>query len=120
MARILFADDDHAMGDLARLALQADGHIIKLVSDGQEALDALTSSPAGFDLLVTDIQMPALDGLQLAHQAVALRHDLRILLMSAFVTGVSVPASVSGNVRGMLTKPISREELRSAVLSALE
>ena len=73
MARILFADDDHAMGDLARLALQAEGPIIKLV-----------------------------------------------LLFSGLWRGVSFPASVSGNVRGMLTKPISREELRSAVLSALE
>jgi CheY-like chemotaxis protein len=62
MARILLADDDAATRDLVKRALAIDGHAVTSTQDGTEALDAITATPSGFDLLISDVQMPSLDG----------------------------------------------------------
>ena len=70
MARILLADDDTATRDLVRRALEADGHSVHVTQDGSEALEAVEGSGAQkFDVLVSDVEMPLLDGVALAQRA---------------------------------------------------
>lgn len=118
MARILLADDDAAMRDMARRALQADGHSVTVVQDGQDALDAIEADPRAFDLLVSDVQMPGLDGLSLASAAIALNSTLRIVLMTAFADSVTIPGVLKGHVRSVLTKPLTLDQIKTAVRSA--
>ena len=68
MARILLADDDAALRDVVRRALVSEGHDVAIAQDGQEALDLLLASPSAFDLLLSDVHMPALDGLSLGQK----------------------------------------------------
>ena len=66
MAQILLADDDRATRDLVRRALEADGHTVTVTQDGGEALEQVKEGGLKFDLLVSDVEMPMIDGVALA------------------------------------------------------
>ncbi|MFN5451075.1 response regulator, partial [Bradyrhizobium sp.] len=63
MSRVLIADDEESMRTLVARAIAMDGHEIVTAQDGAEALDILTRENGAFDLLLTDIQMPIMDGI---------------------------------------------------------
>ena len=66
MPRILIADDEDSMRMLVARAIAMDGHDTLTAADGAEALDILSREQGRFDLLLTDIQMPVMDGIALA------------------------------------------------------
>ena len=66
MPRVLIADDEDSMRSLVARAIAMDGHSTVTAQDGAEALEILTSEAGAFDLLLTDIQMPVMDGIALA------------------------------------------------------
>jgi CheY-like chemotaxis protein len=115
MARILLAEDDAAMLDMVKHTLVADGHTVVTATDGQEALELLSAAGASFDVMLTDIQMPSLDGLALATKAVTLMPKLKIVLMSAFADQFAVPDAVKSHVTHVLSKPLALEKVRNAV-----
>jgi CheY-like chemotaxis protein len=117
MARILLADDDGATRDLVRRALATDGHSVTSTQDGSEALEKLQEAPDGFDLLITDVQMPGLDGIALAEKGLAGCRQLRIILMSGFADELGRADHLK--VSRVLTKPFSLEQIRAAVKAAL-
>lgn len=119
MTRILLADDDAAMRDFAKRALEADGHQVVDVPDGSEALDRITASPAAFDLIVSDVNMPALDGITLANRALALNSKLRVLLISGYESELVRSQSVPAAKLGHLAKPFTLEQIREAVRKVL-
>ena len=86
MARILLADDDAASRDLVSRALGSDGHSVVMTQDGSEALDSLNAAPGVYDLLITDVQMPVLDGVTLAEKALTRQPGLRVILMSGYTS----------------------------------
>ena len=110
MARILLADDDAATRDLVRRALATDGHTVSSTQDGTEALDKLREAPGGFDLLITDVQMPGLDGIALAETALAGSPQLRIVLMSG-----GKPFPPTGQADHLIRKPFTAEIIRQVV-----
>ncbi|MGE0765881.1 MAG: response regulator [Hyphomicrobiaceae bacterium] len=117
MARILLADDDKGTRDVVRRALELDGHKVVTADDGSEAQSLM--QPGGFDLLVTDVQMPGLDGITLAKEAVARHRGLRVVLMSAYADGLDLAAPlVSGGAR-VLVKPFAIDRIRAEVRAAL-
>ncbi len=118
MARVLLAEDDPAMLDVVKRALAGDGHAVTTAQDGQEALDLLSAPGAAFDVLLTDIQMPSLDGMALAGKAVALMPNLRIVLMSAYADQIAVPEAIKGHIAQVLAKPLALEKARAAVKDA--
>ena len=84
MARVLIADDEDSMRSLVARAIAMDGHHTMTAADGAEALDILTREQGRFDLLLTDIQMPVMDGIALALAAARDFPDLKILLMTGY------------------------------------
>ena len=119
MARVLLAEDDTAMRELVRRALSADGHEVVEAQDGQDALDAVKRATKPFDVMLTDIQMPSLDGLALAAAAGAVMPHMRVLLMTAFASGIAIPDALKPRVLRVLTKPLTLEQVRDAVRAAL-
>ena len=119
MARILLADDELATRELVGRALAGDGHQVTAVEDGQAALDRLLAAPAGFDLLITDVHMPALDGIALAVRARGVAANLRVLLMSGYQTGIGAAAALAPPVPRLVTKPFTLEQIRAEVRAAL-
>ena len=89
MPRVLIADDEDSMRSLVARAIAIDGHDIITAEDGAEALDILTRENGAFDLLLTDIQMPVMDGIALALAAARDFPDLKILLMTGFADHIA-------------------------------
>ncbi len=84
MARILIADDEESMRLLVGRAIAMDGHEIVTAEDGAEALEILTEQGGAFDLLLTDIKMPVMDGIALALAVARDFPELTILLMTGY------------------------------------
>ncbi len=117
MARMLLADDDKGSLDLVRRALELDGHAVVTAEDGSEALGLLQGG--GFDLLVADVQMPGLDGIELARRAIALFPTIRLVLMSGYPDGLEQAKSLPAKNVRLVTKPFSIDRIRSEVRAAL-
>lgn len=115
MARILLAEDDEAVRRFVRRALELDGHDIVETADGSTALEVLAGSREPFDLLLSDITMPELDGIALAHAAHAARPHLPIVLMTGYAERREVAAGLASVVRVVVAKPFSLVELRRQV-----
>lgn len=118
MAHILLADDDKATRDLVKRALEAEGHTVEVTQDGSEALDRLKSATS-IDVLVSDIHMPGIDGIDVASRAIEVTPGLRILLMSGFPEELERAKALKAARLGVLTKPFTLDQVRSAVRSLL-
>jgi two-component system, cell cycle response regulator CpdR len=119
MARILLAEDDKATRDLVQRALVTDGHEVVVTQDGSEALEKLQAAPARVDLLITDVQMPGLDGVALVEKGLAVAPKLRIVLMSGFAGELGRADHLKGKISRIITKPFTLEQIRAAVKAAL-
>lgn len=119
MARILLAEDEAATRDFVKRSLENDRHEIVTASEGVEALALLTADPAGFDLLVTDYQMPAMDGISLAEKASKVKPGLPILLMSGFSIDRNQLTVAGANIVGLIAKPFTLEQIRAQTKLAL-
>jgi two-component system cell cycle response regulator CpdR len=120
MARILLADDDAATRDLVKRALEGDGHAVEVTQDGGEALDRVKRGGAPkFDLLVSDVEMPLIDGVKLAEQASSLQPGLRILLMSGFADQLERAKTLKGPHVAVISKPFTLDQVRATVRKLL-
>ncbi len=119
MARILIAEDEEALGALCARALAGDGHEVKTAADGGAALDELARQEGRFDLLLTDIRMPVMDGIALALAAARDFPDLTILLMTGYADQRERAHGLDAIVHDIIAKPFSVAALRSAVNEAL-
>lgn len=119
MANILLADDDAAVRDLVRRALASEGHSVHATEDGAAALDHLAAHHAHVDVLVTDVDMPQLDGVLLAQQALKLNPALRIVLMSGFSDQLERAQSLNAKHLASISKPFTLEQIKQKVRAVL-
>jgi CheY-like chemotaxis protein len=119
MARILLAEDDAATRDLAQRALVLDGHEVIVTQDGAEALEKLQAAPGRVDLLITDVQMPGLDGVALVEKSLGVNPKLRVVLMSGFAGELDRADHLRAKISRILTKPFTLEQIRAAARAAL-
>jgi two-component system cell cycle response regulator CpdR len=119
MPRVLIADDEDSMRTLVARAIAMDGHDIVTAEDGAEALEILSREQGAFDLLLTDIQMPVMDGIALALTAARDFPDLTILLMTGFADQRERASGLNAIVHDVVTKPFSVADIRTAVAEAL-
>jgi CheY-like chemotaxis protein len=119
VARVLIADDEDSMRSLVARAIAMDGHEIVTAQDGAEALDILTDNAGAFDLLLTDIKMPIMDGIALALSAARDFPALTILLMTGFADQRERASGLNAIVHDVVTKPFSVTDIRAAVAGAL-
>lgn len=119
MARILLAEDDEALRALCARALRMDGHDIATACDGAEALDVIARDDGSFDLLLTDIRMPIMDGIALALAAARDYPTLTILLMTGYADQRERAHGLDAIIHDVIAKPFSVTTLRGAVTEAL-
>ncbi len=117
MARILLAEDDESVRRFVARALTLEGHDVTEVTDGALALEALHED--GFDLLLTDIAMPVMDGIQLALNVARDYPTLRILMMSGYADERRRAHNLEALVHDIVPKPFSLAEIVAAVAKAL-
>jgi CheY-like chemotaxis protein len=120
MARILLADDDAATRDLVQRALVLDGHQVIVTQDGLEALEKLQSDSDSLDLLISDVQMPGLDGITLVERSRDTAPKLKVILMSGFAGELSRADHLKDQIAQVVTKPFTLEQVRSVVRAVLK
>jgi len=119
MARILIVDDEEALCAMCARGLSMDGHHVKTACDGSDALDVLAREDGCFDLLLTDIRMPIMDGIALALAAARDFPDLPILLMTGYADQRERAQGLDAIIQDVITKPFTLAVLRGAVSEAL-
>jgi len=117
MAKILITEDEDSLRSFVARALRLDGHETCEAADGAEGLALLDEGP--FDLLLSDIRMPIMDGIELAHQASARFPDLRILLMTGYAEQRERADDLMTKVIDVVDKPFALPDIRKAVAQAL-
>jgi CheY-like chemotaxis protein len=119
MARILVAEDDDTLRDLVVRALNDDGHELTVATDGVVALEALKRKNSKFDLLLTDVKMPVMDGIALALAAGRDHPEVAIMLMTGFADQRERAHGLDALVHDVIAKPFSTEQIKGAVREAL-
>ena len=127
MARILLAEDDKAVQSFVSRALAHRGHAVTAVDDGLQALEALHEAGAGagagagggFDLLITDIVMPGLDGIALALRVARDRPNLPILMMTGYSAERQRAHNLEELICRVITKPFNLEQICKAAEEVL-
>ncbi|GLQ21203.1 response regulator [Algimonas porphyrae] len=113
MATILYAEDDADMRRFFEKALEKAGHNVIACSDGERALRALKFADGAFDLLLTDIMMPGVDGIELAKQAETLSPGIKVMFITGFAAVAMSDAKASEQT--VLSKPVHLRQLVSEV-----
>ena len=116
MARILAVDDSAAMRQMVNVTLRSAGHEVLEACDGREALDLAIAQPA-VDLVITDVNMPRMDGITLVRELRQLSHYRRVPLL--LLTTESSPEKKSegkaAGATGWMVKPFSPDKLLAIV-----
>ncbi|MCO4770713.1 MAG: sigma-54-dependent Fis family transcriptional regulator [Deltaproteobacteria bacterium] len=118
MARILVVDDERRMADIVQLVLERDGHTVRTASRGADALVLLDDAPA--DVLLTDLKMPGMSGLELLEQARADHPALPVVLMTAYATVQNAIDALRLGAFDYIRKPFDNADLVAVVRRAVE
>ncbi|HEV8119711.1 MAG TPA: response regulator, partial [Candidatus Polarisedimenticolia bacterium] len=116
-ARIVLADDEDAARRSLGEILTEDGYAVRLAADGEEALRLVAED--GPDILLTDLKMPRLDGMDLLARVRAAYPDVAIVVMTAYGTIASAVKALRAGAEDYLTKPIDVEELEHLLEAVL-
>jgi CheY-like chemotaxis protein len=116
-SKILIAEDDGAVRSFVARALRLQGHLVTTVDDGLQALEALEVD--SFDLLLTDIVMPGMDGIALALKVSRDYPDLPILLMTGYSAERQRAHNLDELIGRVLVKPFSLQQVCDAVAETL-
>lgn len=116
--RILIADDDDLCREILRDAIQGEDVFIKIAADGVDALEMLESSP--FDILITDLNMPRMDGLTLLGHARELHPHILSIIITGFGSLESAIEAIRRGAYDYVQKPFKLEEISVAIRNAKE
>jgi CheY-like chemotaxis protein len=114
------ADDEMAMRDTLRKVLEDRGYQVVVAQDGSEAIAAYASRSSDFDLVVTNLEMPYMDGLALCRALKKFNPDVKILVSTGNMQAESVLAMQSCGVEDFLVKPYTDDRLVDRVHASLE
>jgi DNA-binding response OmpR family regulator len=112
---ILLAEDEPSVAFSVSFALKADGHRIEIAADGEQALSKLTAEPRGFNLLITDNDMPRMTGLELVRRVRDTVFRGKILVLSAHLSAENRAAYTALRVDTTMPKPFDLHELRALI-----
>jgi excisionase family DNA binding protein len=115
--RVLVVDDEAAIRDLLSKTLALAEYDVDLAPDGRTALERLRIIP--YDLLITDLKMPGVDGLAVIREARRLKADIPVIIITGFSTEASAIEAVNLGVSGYLTKPFRVPRVLAAAAKAL-
>ncbi|RST86150.1 response regulator [Aquibium carbonis] len=115
MSRILIVEDDEPVRALAARALERDGHVVETAEDGEMGLERIRASNGAYDLVVSDIRMPAMDGIEMAKAAAALFPGLRIMLITGYADMREHAEELSSIILEILPKPFTLDQIRTKV-----
>src|SRR5256712_4879195 len=117
-ATLLIADDDPGLRQSLERTLTREGYRVILASDGNAALERLQAG--GVDLVLTDLKMPGLSGIELLRAVKAIASEVDVILLTAFGTVEEAVKAMKEGAYDFLTKPFQRAQLLRLIRQALE
>ncbi len=118
MSNILIVDDEQSYRQLLSLVFNGDGHNIRTATNGREALQMLGDEPA--DLIISDVKMPDMDGIEMLRAVRETLPDLGVILMTAFASVETAREAFKLGADDFIQKPFDVEELKLIVRKTLE
>src|SRR5919199_1399005 len=118
MSNLLIVDDEQGMRQLLSIVFGREGHDVRVAENGRRALELLREQPA--DLIVSDVKMPDMDGIELLRAARELLPEVAVVLMTAFATVDTAREAFKLGADDFITKPFDIDELKVIVSKALE
>ncbi|CAM5486190.1 DNA-binding NtrC family response regulator [Aquamicrobium terrae] len=119
MTKLLIVEDDESVRTLSARALERAGYSVELAADGAQGLDCIRAAQGGYDLVVSDIRMPEMDGIEMAQAAAAAFPSLKIMLMTGYADQRERAEELNGIVLDVMQKPFTLAEIRDRVGRAL-
>jgi len=119
MAKILLVEDDESVRVLAARALEKAGYSVDMAEDGAAGLDRIHAACGGYDLVVSDIRMPGMDGIEMAKAASRSFPGLRIMLVTGYADQRERAEELNGIILDVVQKPFTLAEIRTRVERAL-
>lgn len=118
MSNILIVDDEQSYRQLLSLVFEGDGHSLRTASNGRDALRQLKGEPA--DLIISDVKMPDMDGIELLRAVRETLPDVGVILMTAFASVETAREAFKLGADDFIQKPFDVEELKLIVRKTLE
>jgi PAS domain S-box-containing protein len=117
---ILLVDDETAIVHLEKQMLERLGYQTSVFISSREALAAFKTEPSLFDLVITDMNMPNMNGMQLAAEMIAVRPDIPIILCTGFSERIDNKKAEAQGIRGLLMKPVGMKDLAHKIQEVLD
>jgi len=117
--KILLVDDEKFITSSLERALSSSGYQVAAFTDGSEALKEFRDKPSEYDLVITDLTMPGMTGIELTRRLQEIRPNIPIILCTGYKDVISQKEAESFGISGLLLKPSGANELKSAVRRAL-
>jgi PAS domain S-box-containing protein len=112
---MLYLDDEAMLVELVRAWFEPRGYRVTGCMLAAEALEAVRANPEGFDVVVTDYNMPGMSGLQVAQALAQIRANLPVVLVSGHLSPTAQAASLASNIKAMVSKTIMWEQLEGVI-----
>lgn len=113
--RILFVDDEREITESAKAMLEKDGHQVTTMDDGLSAFEVLRTSPGGFDLVISDIRMPNMPGLELLSRLKLYKIEVPVVMVTGHGNMETAISAMKGEAFDFMPKPVTRAQLRMVI-----
>jgi PAS domain S-box-containing protein len=117
--RILVVDDDNVCGFAVEKIIESLGYRASRCTRPEDALAQFTAAPGNFDLVVSDLAMPGMDGAELIERMTKIRPDLPVIVITGYIERIRQRRLDKSTARAVLRKPVSRDELARAIAAHL-
>ena len=118
--RILVVDDEESVCRMAARMLESLGYQVTAFTQSTEAWEQLLARPDAFDLVITDMTMPAMTGVELAQRYLSIRSDALVILCTGFSELITEEKAKAVGIRTFLMKPIIKKDMAMAVRTVLD
>ena len=117
---LLYLDDEEMLVELVRTKFESLGYQVTGCIKPADALDAVRADPTGFDIVVTDYNMPGMSGLEVASALAQLRADLPVVLVSGYLSPAAQAATLAAGIREIVYKPTVLQQLEGVIARLLD
>ena len=118
--RILFVDDEVVLASLGKKTIETLGYKVVTRTSAVEALELLRNKPGAFDLVITDMTMPGMTGLELAMELKSLRPNIPVIMCTGFSYSISEDRIKAAKIREFMLKPLTRHDLAHSIRRVLD
>jgi PAS domain S-box-containing protein len=118
--RILLADDEASVAKLVKLMLERIGYRVTLRTSSSDALEAFKVNPSNFDLVISDMAMPNMTGIQLAQELKKIRPDIPIIICTGFSERINEKKAETIGIEAFMMKPIVKSDLSNMIRKVLD